>query len=75
MLTQGYDSLAPEPGFCDVAATSTTLPLGPGSADFFLVVPVFDGLEGGFGLESPGESRHPPATTCNPQGLTHHCVD
>ena len=36
-LTQGYESLAPEPGFCAVAATSATLPLGPGAADFFLV--------------------------------------
>jgi hypothetical protein len=68
-LTEGYASIAPEPGRCAVAATSAELPLGPGSADFFLVAPVLDGLEG-----SPG-NRPDPGAACHPRGDTNDCAE
>jgi hypothetical protein len=73
-LVFGYDSLAPEPGFCSVPGTSATIPAGPGAADFFLVVPHLDGFEGEYGIDSSGEGRSAAEFPCFPQDAIHDCV-
>ncbi len=65
-LAAGYASIALEPGHCGDAGPSAEVPLGPGEADFFLVVPVVNGLEGGYGSDSALRSREPPDVSCNP---------
>jgi PKD repeat protein len=72
-LGSGYGSLAPEPGFCDVAATSATLPAGDGLADFFLVVPNDGANEGSYGADSAGP-RAPSGQACYPGGGTDACA-
>ena len=73
-LLQGYESLAPEPGFCSVPGRSATIPAGPGPADFFLVVPHLDGFEGDYGVDSSGEGRQAADFPCFPQHAVHECV-
>jgi len=77
-LATGYASLAPEPGQCDVSATSAVLPAGDDAADFFLVVPwvaacagcLCDPAEascraqGSYGADSSGNPRPEPAAHC-----------
>jgi hypothetical protein len=73
-LRVGYASLAPEPGFCAVEARNATVPAGPGTADFFLVV-AGDGVsEGSYGTDGQG-GRRPAATgACAPQGAIDTCA-
>ena len=71
-LELGYGSLAPEPGLCDVAATSALVPEGPRDAEFFLVVPYGGGHEGSYGVDSGGV-RAPMAGACRPQGEVAVC--
>jgi len=73
-LTLGYPSLAPIPGGCEIMGTAASVPLGPGDADFFLVVPHATGLEGSFGWLSPPTARPAPAVLCHPQGPTDDCA-
>jgi len=68
-LAVGYESIAPEPGRCAVAATSAEIPIGPGNADFFLVAPVLGGLQGSLG------DRPDPAAACHPRGETNDCAE
>jgi len=72
-LRSGYDSLAPEPGLCSVSGTSAALFPSPGTADFFVVVPHLDGLEGSYGRTSD-RNRDPATTVCFPQGTASECV-
>ena len=64
----------PEPGACNVTDTSTTVPLGPGDAEFFLVVPHKDGEEGSYGADSSGTPRQPGSGSCYPQGEIDSCA-
>lgn len=73
-LASGYDSLAFEPGYCDVSPTSATIAAGEGEADFFLVVPHFAGLEGSYGTRSNGDARPPAAVACFPQAESNPCA-
>jgi hypothetical protein len=73
-LREGYRSLFPALGFCNVAATSAVLPAGQGPAEFFLVVPNADGLEGSYGILHGSSQRPAPAITCHPAGDTHECA-
>jgi len=73
-LALGYPSLAPEPGACEVTGTEASVPLGPGDADFFLVVPHAVGLEGSFGEKNDMDARSAPAVTCHPQGPLDDCA-
>jgi M6 family metalloprotease-like protein len=72
-LQAGYGSIAPEPGLCDVTGTSTTIPLGTGNAEFFLVVP-HTNAEGSYGLGVSGTARPPAAGACYPQGVVAACA-
>jgi len=72
-LEQGYDSLGLEPGFCSVAGAAATISVGLGSADFFLIVPHTESVEGGYGRDSDGDSRSPAIGACLPQGVVHDC--
>jgi hypothetical protein len=69
-LEVGYESIVPEPGLCDVAGTSATIPLGTGNAEFFLVVPHTAGTEGSYGAARP-----PAASACYPQGAVAACAN
>jgi PKD repeat protein len=73
-LRVGYDSIAAVPGACDVTGTSTTIPLGTGVAEFFLVVPHKDGGEGSYGRNSAGAERPPAAGGCYAQGAFAVCA-
>lgn len=73
-LNLGYASLALEPGFCSVADQSATIPLGPGNADFFLVVPNDDAFEGSYGQDGAGTRRAPADTACFPQDQIDACA-
>ena len=73
-LEVGYESIVPEPGLCDVAGTSATIPLGTGNAEFFLVVPHTAGTEGSYGTSSSG-ARPPAAGACYPQGALAACAN
>ena len=72
-LSRGYESLAFEPGFCDVSVTSAQIPDGHAEAEFFIVVPFADGLEGHYGFDSDDELRPPAGTVCYPQGALNEC--
>ena len=73
-LALGYGSMAPLPGFCVQGGTSAVIPSGAGSADFFLVVPFLNGLEGSYGVDSDGDSRSPAAAACYPEGAVDNCA-
>lgn len=73
-LAQGLGSLAPESGQCAVAGTAATIPLGPGSGDFFLVVPNTGTWEGSYGSSSAGAPRPQAADACLPQGEIADCT-
>ncbi|UCF68513.1 MAG: S8 family serine peptidase, partial [Acidobacteriota bacterium] len=73
-LLVGYSSMAPEPGQCDVSTTSATIPLGPGTADFFLVVPNTGSAEGSYGRDSAPARRPQASAACYPQEQIHHCA-
>jgi hypothetical protein len=73
-LGTGYSSIAPEPGRCDVAATTTLVSEGAGSADFFLVVPSTGSTEGSYGTDSSGTRRAPASSACHPQGQIDACA-
>ena len=73
-LLQGYSSLALESGYCEVSATDVTVSVGPGEADFFIVVPHLDGQEGGYGLDSVGDPRPPATLACHPQADYDDCA-
>jgi hypothetical protein len=70
----GYSSLAQEPGACDVTGTTATIPLGPGSAEFFLVVPHTDAGEGSYGVGVGGTQRTPATGACYVQGVVDVCA-
>ena len=72
-IEAGYDSIAPEPGLCDVTGTVATVPEGTGDGDFFLVVPNNDGLEGSYGAGSGG-ARGLAIGACYPQGAVDICT-
>lgn len=73
-LSAGYASIAPEPGFCTVPATSATVPLGAGDADFFLVVPNNGIGEGSYGIDTLGNRRPPAAQACFPAVPVDSCA-
>ena len=73
-LQVGYHSIAAQPGACNVTGTSATIPLGSGSAEFFLVVPNKDAEEGSYGTDSFGAQRLPAASACYPQGAIQVCA-
>jgi M6 family metalloprotease-like protein len=73
-LKVGYSSIGAEPGACDVTGTGTTIPLGSGDAEFFLVVPHKDGEEGSYGTGTNGTPRVPAALWCYPQGSVAACA-
>lgn len=73
-LAQGYDSVAPEPGFCDVVATTATIPEGAGSGDFFLVVPNDGAFEGSYGADSASNPRSPATAGCYPVDQVDACA-
>lgn len=73
-LTVGYASLSAEPGMCNVVGASATLPVGVGQADFFLVVPVADGLEGSYGATHNGVPRSAASAACHPHGVPDDCA-
>ncbi|MDX1388783.1 MAG: S8 family serine peptidase, partial [Acidobacteriota bacterium] len=60
-LSAGYESIAPEPDRCEVGGNGTTIPEGPGAADFFVVVPNDGVIEGGYGAD-----RTPAPSGCFP---------
>jgi len=73
-LAAGYASLRPEPGYCAASGTGATLPLGPGSADFFLVVPTDGGFAGSYGRTSDGSEREMSDEACHPRDLVDNCA-
>jgi hypothetical protein len=73
-LRVGYSSISQEPGKCDVTGTTTTVPLGSGQAQFFLVAPHSNGKEGSYGQGTSGLPRPPAAGACYPQGAVAACV-
>jgi hypothetical protein len=68
-LVSGYESLAPEPGRCDVSGTTASIPEGAGRADFFLVVPNTGSVEGSYGA-----ARGAATAACHPQGAIDSCA-
>jgi hypothetical protein len=73
-LALGYPSLRPEPGFCTTSGTGASIPLGAGTADFFLVVPTDGGFAGSYGRASDGSERPLPAHACHPRDLVDNCA-
>lgn len=73
-LRTGYTSLAPEPGRCGVTGTTATIPSGPGTADFFLVIPNDGGFEGSYGRTSAGTQRAPATAACWPRDRVNACA-
>lgn len=73
-LAGGYGSLLPEPGHCAVPSSSASIPLGGGSADFFLVVPNDGQFEGSYGIDSQGVPRPPSALACHASGTVDSCA-
>ncbi len=63
-LRSGYESLAADA--CGLSARQATLPLGPGEADFFLVVPATAEGEGSYGFDSAGAPRDTAGEPCGP---------
>lgn len=73
-LATGYSSIAAEPDKCAVSGTSTTVPLGSGTADFFLVVPNDGGFEGSYGANSAGVPRIAATSACRPRDRINACA-
>jgi hypothetical protein len=73
-LAAGYTSLRPEPGFCAAGGTGASIPLGAGTADFFLVVPTDGGFAGSYGRASDGSARPPSPQACHPRDLIDTCA-
>jgi hypothetical protein len=73
-LAAGYSSLRPEPGLCAASGSSASLPLGPGQADFFLVVPTDGGFAGSYGRAADGSERPPATQACHPRDLVDACA-
>jgi serine protease AprX len=65
-LDAGFDSLAPVPGSCDLAALTIDLPLAGGNA-FYLVAPNDGAAEGSLGLLPGGLHRPQPPAVCYPR--------
>jgi hypothetical protein len=72
-LAAGYASLRPEPGYCATGGTGASIPLGAGTADFFLVVPTDGGFAGSYGRASDGSERTPSPQACHPRDLVDTC--
>ena len=72
-LSVGYESIAREPGMCDLDVPRAELPLGEAS-DFFLVVPHDGNVEGSYGRDGAGSERNPPADACHPGGAPDACA-
>jgi len=68
-MASGYASAVPEPGACDTASSSASMPALPGLNEFFIVVPHRNGLSGGYGGRTPLPGACFPAgtvgTTCD----------
>lgn len=73
-LSIGYASIAPESGKCDVSGTSTSIPQGASSADFFLIVPNDGGFEGSYGMKSGAVARPAAANPCHPRDRVNACT-
>ncbi len=65
-LAAGWNSAAPVPGRCGVSSRSLEVPVGDGTAEFFVVVPATEEGEGSFGRDSEGSDRPAPPVTCAP---------
>jgi hypothetical protein len=62
-LTSGGNyTHAPVNGQCDLTSSTTFTP-GPGN-EYYLIVPVGDGREGGAGVDSSGTDRPQPGVLC-----------
>jgi len=73
-LLAGYSSIAPESGKCALTGTTTTVPAGAGTSDFFLVVPQAASKEGSYGVNSSAQRRPPATSPCAPQGSIDACA-
>ncbi|GAB4376456.1 MAG: hypothetical protein Kow0062_16760 [Acidobacteriota bacterium] len=73
-LVAGWDSVAPEPGACDLAGHEALVPEGTRPAEFFVVVPHDGVTEGSYGRGSDGAPRAPAAGPCRPPGQTDACA-
>jgi hypothetical protein len=63
--SSGTYTHAPVGGLCDLTSSSTFTP-GPGN-EYYVIVPVGEGREGGAGADSSGQSRPQPAPICGEQ--------